>query len=489
MPHSSGGGSHGGGSHGGSHGSHGGGSSTRISNHYFYGARCYRRHYRYGNRADEYIYANRKPGKTTLGGTIVICLMAVFFLFMGFSSIAQDMPKKLKPVYIDKPAVYDEFELIDNDDELVNTLKNYQDVTGICPVIYTTFDEIWNNQYADLESYAYEMYVDNFTDEQHFVIVYSVPMEQAIALNNGTITVPDFSWEAIQGDDTDPIITTTLFRVFADRVQDKLESGANPGEAFNFAFTKATSDAESMVKPGGGSWMLKMGSSLMPILIIAGIFIPMIIFSIKNYLKFRGAEYEEVPIDHDPESGANYVNVTQSHVPESEADGQGISMGAYAGSSAGMGDKGYHASASVEFQKTGTMVASIISFVVMIPFFLAGVGMIIGSVVMISRGIGDGFGYYLLGFGVLWNIILVSVCLSLVKNLRKIKKKEDEPEQVSYPTTEYAQPVYSQPETQTQTQTPVQEQPEFDQQFFSQQKSNYEEDDEDYKRMKRRGFE
>ena len=113
--------------------------------------------------------------------------------------------------------------------------------------------------------------------------------------------------------------------------------------------------------------------------------------------------------------------------------------------------------------------------------------MIIGGIVMISKGQGPEFGYYLLGFGVLWNIILVSVCLSLVKNLRKIKKKEDEPEQVSYPTSEYPQPVYSQPETQNQTQT--QSQPEFDQQFFSQQKSNYEEDDEDYKRMKRRGFE
>ena len=487
MPHSSGGGSHGGGSHGGgSHGSHGGSSGTRISNHYFYGARCYRRHYRYGNRADEYIYANRKPGKTTLGGTVVICLMAVFFLFMGFSSIAQDMPKKLKPVYIDKPAVHDEFELIDNDDELVNTLKNYQDVTGICPVIYTTFDEIWNNQYADLESYAYEMYVDNFTDEQHFVIVYSVPMEQAIALNNGTITVPDYSWEAIQGDDTDPIITTTLFRVFADRVQDKLESGANPGEAFNFAFTKATNDAESMVKPGGGSWMLKMGSSLMPILIIAGIFIPMIIFSIKNYLKFRGAEYEEVPIDHDPESGARYVSVTESHMTGSAANAQGVPMGAYAGSSSSDGDQSTQTIS--DLQKGGTIVGSILGFVFLTPFYIAGIGMIIGGIVMISKGQGPEFGYYLLGFGVVWSGILVATTIGLTRNLTKLKKK-DAPEKVSYPTTEYAQPVYSQPETQTQPQTPVQEQPEFDQQFFSQQKSNYEEDDEDYKRMKRRGFE
>ena len=479
MPHSSGGGSHGGGSHGG--GSHGGSSGNRISNHYFYGSRCFRRHYTDGRREDEYVYATRTPSRTSLGGTIVICIMAVFFLFMSVISVGEDLPHKLKPEYSDRPAVHDEYGLIENTDELTATLKEYCDVTGICPVIYTAFDEDWVYEYASLEDYTYDLYVREYSDEQHFVIVYSIPVSQAVDVLNGKLDVPDYSWEAVQGDETDPIITMTLFRVFADRVQDKLESGEGPGEAFNYAFVRATDDCGSVIKPGGISWLLKLGSSLMPILVIAGIFVPLIIFSIKNYLKYRHAVYEEVPIDHDPESGANYVNV---QVP---SDGQGISMGAYAGSSAGTGDKGYHASASVEFQKTGTMVASIISFVVMIPFFLAGVGMIIGSVVMISRGIGDGFGYYLLGFGVLWNIILVSVCLSLFKNLRKIKKKEDEPEQVSYPTSEYPQPVYSQPETQNQTQT--QSQPEFDQQFFSQQKSNYEDDDEDYKRMKRKGFE
>ena len=482
MPHSSGGGSHGGGSHGG--GSHGSSSGTRISNHYFYGARCYRRHYRDGRREDEYVYSNRTPGRTTLAGTVIICAIAVFFLFAMGSSVAKDLPKKLKPVYIDKPAVHDEYDLIDNDDELVSTLKEYQNVTGICPVIYTTFDEIWQNEYADLESYAYDVYVNEFSDEQHFVIVYSVPVGQAIRLANGN--VPDYSWEAIQGDETDPIITSMLFKVFADRVQDKLESGANPGEAFNFAFTKAISDAESIVKPGGTSWMLKLASAMMPMLVISGIFIPMIIFSIKNYIKFRGAEYEEVPIDYDPESGTKYVSVNESSAQSSD-DPQNITMGAFASSSSGNGDAGHMASVSTDARSTGSAVASIFTFVFLIPFYLVGFGCIIGGVVMISHGMGPEMGYYILGFGVVWTVLLFAITMSFIKNLLKIKKKEDTPEPVSYPTTEYPQPVYSQqPETKQEAN---QNQTEFDPQFFAQQKSNYEDDDDEYKRMKKRGFE
>ena len=117
MPHSSGGGSHGGGSHGGSHGS-----SNHISRSYFPGSRRYRRHYSDG-RLDEYIYASRKPTKTTLSSVIIVIVMAAFFLFAGTFGIAGEIPKKLRVKYKDAPVVIDEIEMIEDDRELVRVLN------------------------------------------------------------------------------------------------------------------------------------------------------------------------------------------------------------------------------------------------------------------------------------------------------------------------------------------------------------------------------
>ena len=283
MPHSAGGGSHGGGGHGGG-GYHGGGSGSgnRISTHYFAGARRFRRHYTDG-RPDEYVYATGKPAKAGLSSVIILCVAAGFFMFSSMFGIVGNVPKKLKTKYWDAPRVYDDVDLIANDEELESILMEYCDTTGICPVIYTTFNEEWEYNegdtfsYADLESYAFDKYVTNFSDEQHLVIVYSVPMDDAIALYNGEKFVPDYQWEAIQGDETDPIITEMLFRKFTERVQDKLEAGEDPGEAFGFAFTKLKTDSESLIKPGASSWMLKLFTSFFPMLVVSGIFVPMII--------------------------------------------------------------------------------------------------------------------------------------------------------------------------------------------------------------------
>ena len=147
MPHSSGGGSHGGGSHG---GSHGGSSGPRISTHYFAGARRYRKHH-VSTGEDEYIYASSKPGKAGLGSVIFIVIFAAVFLTGTGAGIFSSFPGKVKTRYMDSPAVHDDIEVISDEESLIDTLKDYQELTGICPVIYTTFDEIWKDQYVDLE--------------------------------------------------------------------------------------------------------------------------------------------------------------------------------------------------------------------------------------------------------------------------------------------------------------------------------------------------
>ena len=475
MPHSSGGGSHGGGSHGGSHG----GSSNHISHHYFPGARRFRRHYTDG-REDEYIYASRMPARTTKSSVVLVCIIAAFFLFCGTFGIIGDMPKKLKTKYKDAPRVYDEFELIADDKSLEKAMNDFCDVTGICPVIITTYDELWDKEwvegdvtyaYADLEAYTYDMYVQSYSDEQHFVIVYSIPMDQAIKLYNGEKFVPDFQWEACQGDETDPIITESFFRRFANNVQDKLEAGEDPGEAFEYAFKKSTAEANSNLNPSGIAWILKILSSCVPMLVVCGIFVPIIIMTVKNYKKDKDASYEEVPVDYETASAG-----------APPASGMGIN--GFSTSSSGT-----HREVHYDFEKGGSKLSMVISMVIFIPFFLTGLGMLIGGIVSLKNGPDAHAGVFMIGFGAIWTTMVVVMMSSTFRNIAKIRKKENEPENISYPTTEYPQPVMpGQDPVNTTSAQPVNN-TEFDPQFFSSSSSNYEQDDEDYKRMKRQGFE
>ena len=475
MPHSSGGGSHGGGSHGGSHGS-----SNHISRSYFPGSRRYRRHYSDG-RLDEYIYASRKPTKTTLSSVIIVIVMAAFFLFAGTFGIAGEIPKKLRVKYKDAPVVIDEIEMIEDDRELVRVLNGFCDVTGICPVIITTYDEVWNRNYPDLESYAYDQYVDNYRDEQHFVIVYSLPMEQAMDIYDGNDFVPDYQWEAIQGDETDPIITESYFKRFADRVQDKLEAGDDPGEAFGYAFKKGTDEAANTLTPGNPSYLSHLFISFIPMLIIMAIFVPMIISSVKAYRRDKDAEYEEVPFGEDD-------------VVVGDGNGTaGMSVGAFA-TTYSKNSNGTHAAVNYDPVKGGSKLSSAIYFAVMIPFFLVGVGILIGGISAYRNDGGSMMSLFMIGFAVLWLIILVSMFMGFFKKIAQIKKKEDEPVNISYPTSEYPQPVMPGQNVKadnTAVNTPAQpaDKTEFDPQFFTPSKSTYEDDDEDYKRMKRQGFE
>lgn len=486
MPHSSGGGSHGGGSHGGSHGSHGG-SSNHISNHYFHGARRYRRHHR-NSGLDEYVYANSKPQKGGLPGIIFLGIFGALFTFIIWQGTKSGLPKRLNGSVMYVPAVYDDAGLIDNDEELTETITEYYSATGICPVIYTVFDEEWNGtdpasteSYEDLETYTYFKYVDNFSDEQHFVIVYSIPEADAEALKDGRITVPDYSWEAVQGDDTDLIITEGFFRFMAKRIQKDLESGLGPGVAFNNAFEHAIRDSEDTLNPFAFGNILKILRSAVPVLFVGAVFITMLVISIKRYIKDKDVEYEEVPLDSDdisPASPGTY----------------------YSGSSY----SGAYSSGTSAVSGVGKTVVSIVSLVFIVPFVLVGVGLIIFSTILLSGGDSQGGGFMLI-FGILWTLISA---VPAVKMISLLVKKKNEPEitplTAEYPKAEYpkaefpksefpeAEPQFTDKELDAAVPNPfvpLNDQPEFDPKFFEPSKSNIEDDDEDYKRMKRQGFE
>ena len=421
MPHSSGGGSHGGGSHG---GSHGGSSGPRVSKHYFAGAHRYARHY-YSGAADEYVYASAKPQKTSLKSVIVLICVGVFcFLTVGLG-IFTTIPNRLKTEYMHGPAINDAIDVIDNEDKLLETLEEYNEITGICPMIYTVYDEQWYNKHPSLESYAMEVYTDNFKDEQHWVIVYSIPMADAIGVYEGTIDVPDYTWEAIQGDETDNIITESFFEKFADIMQDDLEDGKGPGRAFDDAFKYAVKKAKSKLDPASPARYLSIIGSFMPLLFIGGIFVPLIVMSVKQYKKDKDIYYEEVPLDVTPTSPLG----TQAVTSENGKTTTVVSGPGY-----------YHK--DVHYDMTSgksPKQVKLITSAFMIPFFVVGIIVLVTGIAMLNS---------------------------------------DNPK-AEYPKSEYPDVTTSPADNSTQ----------FDPQFFGSSKSDYEEDDEDYKRMKRQGYE
>lgn len=462
MPHSSGGGSHGGGFHGGSHGSS---SSNHVSTHYYPGARRYRRVYRDGRKTEEYVYASSKPSKTGIGMIIFIAIFGAVFMGLTFISIKDDTPKRLSPKYSDDPAIHDDIGVIGNEEGLLTEMKKFHETTRICPVIYTVTNEKWLGEpYGNLKDYTMSVYTGNFSDEQHFVIVYSVPESQIKNSQGKFIKVPDYSWEAVQGNETDPVITKSFMRRFGNAVQDDLEAGKGVDEAFISGFKKANSQAE-VVKPFSAKWIAGNLSNLFPLLFVGGFFFIPLFFMIRSYRRDKNVDYEEVPLEAGDTATAT--------------DLTGIPGGAYRSRSV---------SYSVADPDTPKIV-KIISIVFITPFVLIGLGTIISGIAMFRANPSNPGGIFSLVFGLIWTFISLFILIKVLIGFNKAAKKKEVPLTAEYPKAEM--PTADYPDVKPAA--PENERTGVSAGFYSSSynsaRSDYEAEDEEYKRMKRKGYE
>lgn len=461
MPHSSGGGSSGGGFHSGGSS----GSSNHISTHYYPGARRYRRFYSDG-RPDEYVYASSKPGKTSLTVVIVVALFGLICIGLGGFGVFSTRPRFIVPKYSDDPAIHDVAGVLDNKEELLELMKKYNMTTGICPVIYTTFDEEWNRDYEKLQKFTYDKYVSNFKDEQHFVIVYSIPAKSAVFNPGGLVTSKEFKWEACQGDETDNLITEKVFRKFGTTIQKDLEAGKGPGRSFVSGFKYALSDAEKKLNPTFSKRIINVLFGSLPLVITAGFFVLVFVLVFRSYRKDKAMNYEEAPLDVEPVDIPGlraFTNANGGVVTEFRGPGQ------------------YERSVNYDFaNQTASKIVKVISLAVIVPFVLIGIGVTAGGAVMLNSINGDKSGaVFVIIFGVLWTFISVAALISILGTFSAMKKKTADHLTVKYPDMNPVTQVSARPTEQT----------EFDPQFFDSAKSDYDSDDDDYKRMKRRGYE
>ncbi len=221
MPHSSGGGSHGGGSHGGhSHHSssrHGGSrNSTRISKTNFAGARRYR-YYHHGQ--ERYFYSDRAPDKIFDKKRLWVGLIYIPFLIPTVIMIGADIATstaKHSADYDTSIIIKDEANVFEQTAPLYDALTGFYEKTEIPPAVITVPFEDWTIN-GSLEDYAYDRYLSEFSDENHWLIVYS---------QRGQIGDADFDWsfEGMQGDNTDDILTSSVTSDFNADLYHKLET-------------------------------------------------------------------------------------------------------------------------------------------------------------------------------------------------------------------------------------------------------------------------
>lgn len=149
-------------------------------------------------------------------------LMLLFylpFILFTFSMFAEAYhhPHKLPQNYDYKIVVEDKANVLGNTAELRNSLVAFYNRTGISPAVITVENSDWQGNYSDLENYAYDLYVNHFADESHWLIVYSTP--DGYSSSDG---FEDWYWEGMQGNDTDDVLTESVTNSFNDELQKNL---------------------------------------------------------------------------------------------------------------------------------------------------------------------------------------------------------------------------------------------------------------------------
>ncbi len=249
MPHSSGGGSHGGGSFSSSSSSSssssGSSSYRHIKNTNFEGAVKY---VYYENYHPVYVYADYDIRKQTEKGKVLSIIGSAVTLLFGILllAICYEKPQKMDTDPSYSCEIVDAAGVIDDTDMVQSAIDDFYDVTGIPVEILTVNNEDWQDDYSDLEGYAYDVYVSEFDDEEHWLIVYSEPILPDEDFN-------DWYWQGMQGDDTDDILTADKTDDFNDLMQKYLT--ANSRHTVSTAIAAAFDETTPDIMEGQIEWI------------------------------------------------------------------------------------------------------------------------------------------------------------------------------------------------------------------------------------------
>lgn len=245
MPHSSGGGSSSGGSHssggsssGGSYSSGGGSSRTgvRLYNHYSPGKHVF---VRYQDGTPTYYYSDYSYKRTVQADpaskVLMICL-CIFFVLAGLVCfISSDItpPSKVTTgetacTILDDAGCF----TASGQNDIVDAVGEFYEKTGIPVTIHTIGEQTFlDADKDDLETYAYYDYVNQFDDEDHWLIVFEDIDSEA----------RKWAFEGMQGDNTDHWLSDEVTSAFNQDLTEALWNENNSyASSFAFAFRSLT---------------------------------------------------------------------------------------------------------------------------------------------------------------------------------------------------------------------------------------------------------
>ena len=294
MPHSSGGGSHGGGSHHSSHHSSHSGSRSRggssfsytprlrTSKTYFPGARTF--FYYNDDNKPEFLYANMdvtKVGSGAMGLLWLIFYVPLVFIFgVGMYVCMFDIPKKLDSYPDTRIIIEDRIGVLSEQEKenLRDKFEVFRYKTNITPALITVNNETWQKNYTILENYAYDLYVNTFDDESHWLFVYSEPETPDPDFN-------DWYWEGMQGDDTDKVLDAGKTTKFNNNVQrNLLKKDCTVGEAFS----EAVNDLSATVMDVHVNWFV------LPVFIMVFTVIALSAIGTIDFHPFRAKKFKKM---------------------------------------------------------------------------------------------------------------------------------------------------------------------------------------------------
>ena len=228
MPHSSGGGHHGGGFHGGHGGFHGGsghyGSGRSTKHYYYHHGHVY--HYS-GEDYDSF----KKDRSRYIVYAIILLIVIVIIACYLFPSMHSG--EKLKYTENNQICIEDPQGVLGDTANLEQSLRKFKEKSGIAVVIVAIPDYMSN---SSLESRAYSLYKEKCKDETFWLIAYSTEDNPNLYYNN-------WSFEGMQGDRTDEILTSTLTYSFNASLSQKLDRPyGSPADAFSDAFDELTNN-------------------------------------------------------------------------------------------------------------------------------------------------------------------------------------------------------------------------------------------------------
>ena len=288
MPHASGGGSFGGGFYGGPLHSINGrryrylpGSKIRLDDP--------------NNGTDNYINALSKAKKAFRNSMIATTIIAVLVIGLLILGTSPYMAVTAISAYPYKPVINDDAGVIKNSGDLEKAMNDYSSLTGICPVIYTVYEESWKDNYHGvLEDYALNRYLQNFSDESRFVIVLSVPESEAKAFSEGSGQITNFKLGAAQGNYTDRLLTTSVYNRFKKVFENDIKKGYLGEDALEHAFKFAYDNAYNKINPSAARQVLNLLIAYHPLVIAIVVFAIVYIVMIRRFIKEKKAGCEVV---------------------------------------------------------------------------------------------------------------------------------------------------------------------------------------------------